>query len=81
MSSFYSIEELQQIGFKSLGENVLISRKASIYGAEKITAYLGQYLTEHYEIDTSHTEEVAAEWEHCASCNEEIIGMLKEVSS
>ena len=21
---------------------------------------------------------VAAEWEHCASCNEEIIGMLKE---
>lgn len=50
----------------------------NIYGAEKITAYLGQYLTEHYEIDTSHTEEVAAEWEHCASCNEEIIGMLKE---
>lgn len=36
MSSFYSIEELQQIGFKSLGENVLISRKASIYGAEKM---------------------------------------------
>lgn len=34
MSSFYSREELQQIGFQSIGEEVYISRKASIYGAE-----------------------------------------------
>ena len=36
MSSFYNQEELQAIGFSSLGDNVLISRKASIYGAEKM---------------------------------------------
>lgn len=36
MSSFYQREELEQLGFKSIGENVLISRKSSIYGAEQM---------------------------------------------
>lgn len=33
---FYSKENLEAIGFKSLGENVLISDKCSIYGANNI---------------------------------------------
>lgn len=33
---YYTFLELQEIGFKSLGENVKISNKASIYEAEKI---------------------------------------------
>jgi galactoside O-acetyltransferase len=37
MNSFYSEEELAQIGLKTYGENVLISRNASIYGAENIS--------------------------------------------
>ena len=37
MTSFYSAEELEQIGFKSYGCNVLISKKASIYSPEKIS--------------------------------------------
>ena len=37
MSSFYSEKELKEIGFKSLGENVLISKKASIYGASNMS--------------------------------------------
>ena len=36
MNSFYSKEELKEIGFKKYGENVLISRKTSIYNPEKI---------------------------------------------
>jgi len=32
--SFLSAEELQSLGLKSYGKNVLISRKASIYGAQ-----------------------------------------------
>ena len=36
MNSFFSEEELQQQGFKSIGHNVLISQKASFYGAEKM---------------------------------------------
>lgn len=37
LTSFYSSSEIAEIGFKSFGENVQISRKASIYEAEKIT--------------------------------------------
>lgn len=36
MDSFYSIDELQSIGFKSVGKNVFISKKASIYGATEM---------------------------------------------
>lgn len=33
---FYTKEELSEMGFKSIGENVLISDKASIYGVKNI---------------------------------------------
>ena len=36
-TSFYSQEELEKIGFKSLGKNVCLSKKVSIYGADKIS--------------------------------------------
>ncbi len=36
MNSFYTQEELSQLGLKAFGENVLISRKVSIYGAKNI---------------------------------------------
>lgn len=37
MTSFYSREELNALGLKSVGYNVYISRKASIYGAFNIS--------------------------------------------
>lgn len=37
MNSFYTQEELLDLGFESIGHKVLISRKASIYSAEKIS--------------------------------------------
>ena len=37
MSGFYSEEELKGLRLKSFGKNVLISRKCSIYKAEKIS--------------------------------------------
>lgn len=37
MNSFYSEDELIKIGLKSIGKNVSISRKSSIYGAENIS--------------------------------------------
>lgn len=36
MTSFYSEEELKELGLKSYGKKVLISRKCSIYGASHI---------------------------------------------
>ncbi|MCR4650868.1 MAG: acyltransferase [Lachnospiraceae bacterium] len=37
MNSFYTEDELNDLGLRSYGKNVLISRKASIYGAEEIS--------------------------------------------
>ncbi len=37
MGSFYTPEELAQMGFKRVGKDVKISRKASIYGIERIS--------------------------------------------
>ena len=37
MNSFYSNEELECLGLKKYGNNVLISRKVSIYGVENIS--------------------------------------------
>ncbi|MCB0703504.1 MAG: acyltransferase, partial [Ignavibacteriae bacterium] len=37
MTSFYTEEELKAIGFKSVGNNVLISRKTSLYGVSRIS--------------------------------------------
>lgn len=36
VNSFFSSDELKEIGFSSIGNNVLISRKSSIYSPEKI---------------------------------------------
>lgn len=36
MNSFYTENELQQLGFKKVGKNVLISRKASFYSPQTI---------------------------------------------
>lgn len=37
MDSFYNVEELKALGLKSFGDNVKVSRKASIYGADKVS--------------------------------------------
>jgi len=37
MTSFYTPEELESIGFKTIGDNVLISKKASIYSPHMIS--------------------------------------------
>jgi galactoside O-acetyltransferase len=36
-TSFYSRDDLVELGFKTIGENVLISKKASIYTASQIS--------------------------------------------
>lgn len=45
MNSFYTPQELQEIGLKKYGSDVLISRKCSIYSADKVE------LGDHVRID------------------------------
>ena len=37
MNSFYTKEELEKLGFKEIGDEVFISRNASIYGAANMS--------------------------------------------
>ncbi len=37
IKTFYTNDELQKIGFKSLGKNVLVSRLASVFSPELIS--------------------------------------------
>lgn len=37
MNSYYTQDELKELGFKSFGSNVLISRKTSFYGISRIS--------------------------------------------
>ena len=37
MNTFYSGKELKQLGLKSYGDNILISKKASLYNPEKLS--------------------------------------------
>lgn len=41
MDSFYTIEELQSMGFRYVGKDVKLSRKTSVYGAANIS--IGDY--------------------------------------
>lgn len=49
----------------------------NIYGAEKVTNYLGQYIVDHYDLDLDHTDAVTAQWDDCASHNDKILTTLK----
>lgn len=42
MNSFYTEMELKKLGIKQIGKNVLISRKASLYGVDRIE--IGDYV-------------------------------------
>jgi galactoside O-acetyltransferase len=53
---FYNYEELLKIGFKELGENVLISTKCSIYGASRISIGNNVRIDDFVVISTSNGE-------------------------
>jgi len=50
----------------------------NMFGAEKYTCFLSDYIANHYEINTDHSPEVTEEWNYCASLNNDIISFLKE---
>lgn len=42
-------------------------------GIETFTAWFGQYLSEHYDLTTAHSETVTAEWQRCADFMAQIL--------
>jgi galactoside O-acetyltransferase len=76
-TSFYSESELAELGFKSFGKNVLISRYARFYGASRIT--LGNHVRiDDFCIVSAGSEVIFGDYIHIA-CYASIIGQGKIV--
>jgi galactoside O-acetyltransferase len=72
---FYDREELEKIGFKSLGDNVLISDKASIYNAKNIDIGSNVRIDD-FVILSPSSEMIIGDYVHIA-CYASIIGKGK----
>ncbi|MBP3796211.1 MAG: hypothetical protein J6I46_00365 [Ruminococcus sp.] len=48
----------------------------NVFGNEKNTAFIADYISEHYDLDTSHSEEVDAQWRECADYTKGIFEVL-----
>lgn len=72
---FYEKEELEKFGFRSIGDNVLISNKSSIYNAKNIT--IGNNVRiDDFVILSSSSEIIIGDYVHIA-CYTSIIGRGK----
>ena len=38
----------------------------NVYGMEKMTHYLGEYITKHYDVTSEHSKEQCEQWDYCA---------------
>lgn len=47
-------------------------------GTEKMTRYFARYIMEHYDIDTTHSQEVTNEWEECRDKALEYLEVCKQ---
>lgn len=76
MESNYARRIVESYGFDYLDMNLVIddigldfatdfydSDHVNVWGSDKVSAYLGDYLSENYEFDTEHEEEVVQSWE------------------
>jgi len=52
----------------------------NVYGAEKFTSFFANYLMQRYQLNTDHTDKVTAEWDDCASYNDQILSRLKKLT-
>lgn len=74
------------VNFEYISEDIGIDIKQdyfnkehlNAFGCEKFTDYLGGYITENYDIDTSHTEKVDSLWAECVDYTVRVFDTLKE---
>ena len=56
------------------------STHLNVFGAEKFTKFFSGYLMYMYNIDTVHDAAVTAEWNECASYNDQILSRLEKLT-
>lgn len=52
----------------------------NVFGAEKFTTFLADYIAKCYQVDITHDPEVTKEWEQCASHNQQVFDDLKNLT-
>ena len=50
----------------------------NVYGAEKMTAYLGQFFVDNYDVMSDSTDEEVKYWNECVEKTEDVVQMSKE---
>lgn len=50
----------------------------NVFGNEKNTAFIADYISEHYELDTTHSEQVDAQWRECVEYTKNAFEILGE---
>lgn len=50
----------------------------NVFGAEKFTPYLADYLTTHYDLNATHSEKVTDEWARCAAFTQQMLPVCED---
>ena len=50
----------------------------NVFGAEKFTPYLADYLTTHYDLNTAHSDKVTDEWTRCAAFTQQMLPVCED---
>lgn len=50
----------------------------NVFGAEKFTTYLADYLAAHYDLNTAHSDKVTDEWARCAAFTQQMLPVCED---
>lgn len=84
--NLYLSQLIEEYGFEFLDCNLYMeemgldfatdfynSKHTNVFGAEKVTRFIGDYIKENYIIDTQHSEKVVNQWDHAITIYHENI--------
>lgn len=54
------------------------SEHLNVFGNEKFTKYLGEYINENFDMDISHSDKVKKQWQECVSYTEDVYSIMRE---
>lgn len=69
--------QLDAIGLDPLND-FANAEHLNIFGAEKFTPCLADYLTAHYDLSGAHSDQVTAEWARCAAFTQQMLPVCED---
>lgn len=69
--------QLDAIGLDPLSD-FANAEHLNVFGAEKFTPYLADYLAAHYDLNTAHSDKVTDEWARCAAFTQQMLPVCED---